>query len=68
MDLKEKNCDCKQENNLNPIYQHLYEDALIKSERAPGFLKDGLSVMLFECDASKPALDGKLVEKFFDMY
>ena len=39
-------------NQQKPIYHHLEEDAL--KDRANGYPKDGLSVILFGSDVGKP--------------
>ena len=38
------------------------------ADPAEGYNKNGLSVMLFDCDMSKQAVDGILIKKFFAYY
>jgi hypothetical protein len=38
------------------------------ADRSIGYPKLGISVMLFDCDSNKKAVDGVLVRKFFEYY
>jgi hypothetical protein len=48
-------------------YSYLYEDALEKNTSS-GYKKDGLSLMLFNCEVAKPTLDGDMIQKFMEKY
>jgi hypothetical protein len=38
------------------------------ADRSTGYPKHGISVLLFDCDSTKKAVDGVLISKFFDYY
>jgi hypothetical protein len=44
------------ENPSTSVYRYLFEDALLV--KTNGYDKKGISVMLFDCEVNRPALDG----------